>query len=86
MPRVERGCMTCFNPRSREGSDGQNQMLVQLVTGFNPRSREGSDRVNANLFCLQKKGESFREPLRILLAKAILGKIEISIYLSMNSL
>ena len=33
----------CFNPRSREGSDGDGIALPRLHRRFNPRSREGSD-------------------------------------------
>ena len=32
-----------FNPRSREGSDTVQLMIISLVQNFNPRSREGSD-------------------------------------------
>ena len=32
-----------FNPRSREGSDGQVARTVDNTRNFNPRSREGSD-------------------------------------------
>ena len=51
LPRRERPvtgtdciCFTCFNPRSREGSDvkrRKNQIII--ILSFNPRSREGSD-------------------------------------------
>ena len=37
------GTICCFNPRSREGSDGSNGPLVVQVHCFNPLSREGSD-------------------------------------------
>ena len=32
-----------FNPRFREGSDGQTLLVVRQYTNFNPRFREGSD-------------------------------------------
>ncbi len=34
---------SCFNPRSREGSDLKAGAMPALTRGFNPRSREGSD-------------------------------------------
>ena len=33
---------TCFNPRAREGSTLDNNMMVDDLKGFNPRAREGS--------------------------------------------
>ena len=33
----------CFNPRSREGSDAEQNAERTCSTSFNPRSREGSD-------------------------------------------
>ena len=33
-----------FNPRSREGSDDAQRLIVHEHDDFNPRSREGSDR------------------------------------------
>ena len=37
-------CVHDFNPRSREGSDGDIHTISHLLSHFNPRSREGSDR------------------------------------------
>ena len=34
---------TCFNPRSRVGSDGVLDQMSKCIIGFNPRSRVGSD-------------------------------------------
>ena len=36
--------LSYFNPRSREGSDGDRRKRFYEHTDFNPRSREGSDR------------------------------------------
>ena len=47
------GWQNYFNPRSREGSDGQHCPPPFLVQNFNPRSREGSDR-GAPVICWQK--------------------------------
>ena len=41
---VYRSWLARFNPRSREGSDVDNDRLKADRNGFNPRSREGSDR------------------------------------------
>ena len=42
---------TNFNPRSREGSDGYDGVMMKATEDFNPRSREGSDNSNSeNLY------------------------------------
>ena len=35
--------MTGFNPRAREGRDGQLHSVLLASSGFNPRAREGRD-------------------------------------------
>ncbi len=57
LPRGERLCEKCirkqsrdFNPRSREGSDGEHDPSVWRNFNFNPRSREGSDFLTFFLF------------------------------------
>ena len=41
--------LTCFNPRSRGGSDLTARLFLQLSQRFNPRSRGGSDAISASL-------------------------------------
>ena len=40
-----------FNPRSREGSDFSDIVIIRSKDYFNPRSREGSDRYDYR-FCI----------------------------------
>jgi len=40
----------CFNPRAREGRDGNNHQLPLVQKGFNPRAREGRDLYEGNVF------------------------------------
>ena len=40
-----------FNPRSREGSDTSNYLLMTRLCNFNPRSREGSDKDSLSISC-----------------------------------
>ena len=39
-----------FNPRSREGSDVVDPLVICYFVHFNPRSREGSDCIRTNEF------------------------------------
>ena len=41
-----------FNPRSREGSDGNTDGFTVYIYDFNPRSREGSDHASRKPHCV----------------------------------
>ena len=47
---------TGFNPRSREGNDGNYIVNAMTEYGFNPRSREGNDDLRRQMLRLWNNG------------------------------
>ena len=54
--RKQKDIIRNFNPRTREGCDGQSARCLLNLTDFNPRTREGCDSKNIQLyFCFSIK-------------------------------